>query len=118
MILEIKSWKTKLEAAAAQSPHFSKVFLSNFFFRGLPLLVTLRPAAMVDALVKDISAFLTPIESGRVSLEGLISTGSVDDDKIRKESQSLNNSILDYQKTAAHAKRHCTKPKPKAKAAA
>ena len=102
----------------AEPSFFQSVSLSNFFFRGFPLMVTLRPAAMVDALVKDTSAFLTPIESGRVSLEGLIATGSVDDDKIRKESQSLNNSILDYQKTAAHAKRHCTKPKPKAKAAA
>lgn len=84
----------------------------------MPLLVGLRPAAMVDALVKDTSAFLAPIESGRVSLEGLIASGSVDEIKIREESQALNNSIFDYQKAAAHAKRHCTKPKPKAKAAA
>ena len=73
---------------------------------------------MVDALVKDTGSYLVPIDSGRVSLEGLIAAGSVDENKIRTESQALNNSILDYQKAAAHAKRHCTKPKPKAKAAA
>jgi hypothetical protein len=84
----------------------------------MPLLATLRPAAMVDALVKDTGSYLVPIDSGRVSLEGLIAAGSVDENKIRTESQALNNSILDYQKAAAHAKRHCTKPKPKAKAAA
>jgi|Cyp1metagenome_2_1107374.scaffolds.fasta_scaffold378652_1 hypothetical protein len=68
---------------------------------------------MVDALVQDMDKYLSPIESGRGVLEGFIATGSTDDDKIRLETQKLNNTILDYQKAAAHAKRHTTKPKAK-----
>ncbi|CAL1130774.1 unnamed protein product, partial [Cladocopium goreaui] len=71
------------------------------------------PTSMVDALVQDMDKYLSPIESGRGVLEGFIATGSTDDDKIRLETQKLNNTILDYQKAAAHAKRHTTKPKAK-----
>ena len=68
---------------------------------------------MVDALVQDMGKYLSPIESGRGALEGFIANGSTDDEKIRLETQNLNNAILDYQKAAAHAKRHTAKPKAK-----
>ncbi len=65
---------------------------------------------MVEALVSDTGKYLAMIEDLRVALEGLIASGS-DDDKIRPSTQSLAKAVLDYRAAAAHAKRHCQKPK-------
>ena len=65
---------------------------------------------MVEALVADTGKHLALIEDLRGKLEGLIANGS-DDDTIRLATQSLTQSVVDHRSAAAHAKRHCQKPK-------
>ncbi len=72
---------------------------------------------MVDALVADTGKNLAEIESGRETLEGLIAKGA-SDDMIRESTQKLVAAVISYRTAASHAKRHCQKPKAKAKPAA